>query len=393
MPISPEIQALASDMRLWRQQIHSQPETAFQEHKTANFVVELLRSWDIEVHTGIGQTGVVGVIHGSLGSGPTIAFRADMDALPIVEEGQPSYRSVHHGVFHGCGHDGHTAILLGTARLLAERRDFSGTVVLIFQPAEEIIQGSRAMLDDGLLQRFPFEEIYALHNHPALAAGTVGVRRGAALASVDFFSIRIIGVGSHGGMPHLSVDPIMIGSSLVAALQSIVSRNVNPIENAVISVCSFQSGETNNVIPEFAVLDGTMRTLSVAVRKQVVERMREVCQGLALAHQCQIEMTLANNTPPTVNSPEQTQHVIRAAKLVVGADKLQENVAPIMAGDDCAVFLQERPGCYFLLGQDGPMCHHPHYDFNDDVASIGVAMFRQLVDLRLGSGRDDNNNN
>lgn len=385
MAICPEIQALATDMRVWRQQIHSQPEIAFKEHKTANFVAEHLRSWDIETHTGIGQTGVIGVIHGSLGPGPSIAFRADMDALPIVEEGQPSYRSQHHGIFHGCGHDGHTAILLGTARLLAQKRNFSGKVVLIFQPAEEIIQGSRAMLEDDLLQRFPFDEVYSLHNHPSLAAGTIGVRTGALMASVDFFSIRVTGVGSHGGMPHLSVDPIVIGSSLVTALQSIVSRNVDPIENAVISVCRFQAGETNNVIPEFAQLNGTVRTLSIPVRQQVIDRMREVCQGLALSHHCQIDMTLSNNTPPVVNSPEHTQHVIRAAKSVVGAHNLIDNVAPIMAGDDVAVFLQERPGCHFLLGQDGPMCHHPHYDFNDEVASIGVAMFEQLVRLRLGA--------
>lgn len=385
MAIAPEIQSLADDMRAWRQQIHSQPEIAFNEHQTAHFVATLLRSWGIETHTGIGQTGVVGVIHGALGPGPSIAFRADMDALPIVEEGQPAYRSQHHGVFHGCGHDGHTSILLGTACLLARQRQFRGQVVLIFQPAEEIIQGSLAMLEDGLLQRFPFDEVYSLHNHPTLAAGTIGVRVGAQLASVDFFSIRITGVGSHGGMPHLSVDPIVIGAALVGALQGIVSRTIDPLENAVISVCRFQAGETNNVIPEFAVLDGTIRTLSTAVRQQVVERMGQVCQGLALAHGCQIDMSLANSTPPVVNSPQPTRYVVQAAQQVVGPENLIENVAPIMAGDDVSVFLQARPGCHFLLGQDGPMCHHPHYDFNDDVAGIGVAMFEQLVRLRLAA--------
>lgn len=385
MAIRPEIHALSAEMQCWRRHIHSRPEIAFQEHDTAAFVAKQLRAWDIETHTGIGRTGVVGVIHGALGDGPSIAFRADMDALPIAEEGHPPYRSQHPGVFHGCGHDGHTAILLGTARLLSGNRQFRGKVVLIFQPAEEIIQGSLAMLEDGLLQRFPFDEVYALHNHPTLPAGSIGVRTGAQLASVDFFTIQITGVGSHGGMPHLSVDPIAIGATLVGALQGIVSRTVDPLESAVISVCQFQAGETANVIPEVALLQGTVRTLSVDVREHVVERLDALCQGLAQANRCRIELSLSSSTPPVVNSPEPTEHVKAAAKALVGEQNLTVDVPPIMAGDDVAVFLQKRPGCHFLLGQGGHMCHHPQYDFNDEVAPIGVAMFEEIVRRRLGA--------
>lgn len=385
MPIRPAIQTLIPDMQAWRHQLHRQPEIAFQEHNTSEFVARKLRGWDIETHTGIGRTGVVGIIHGSLGSGPSIALRADMDALPIAEAGETAHRSCLPGVFHGCGHDGHTAILLGTACLLAKERRFRGRIVLIFQPAEETLQGSQSMLKDGLLQRFPFDEIYVLHNHPPIPAGSIGVRTGAQLASVDFFSIHITGVGSHGGTPHLSIDPIVVGATLVSALQTIISRSVDPLESAAISICRFQAGATANVIPEHALLEGTLRTLSRPVQQQALQRMRQICDGVALTHRCQIELALSGSTPPVINDPELTRHVIAAAQTVVGAAHLLEDITPIMAGDDVAEFLQLRPGCHFLLGQGGHMCHHPQYDFNDDVAPIGVAMFDQIVQRRLGA--------
>jgi amidohydrolase len=380
----PMLATLADEMKAWRRQIHSCPEIAFEEVNTAELVAGALRSFGIEPHTGIGRTGVVGVIEGECGEGPTIALRADMDALPIQEEGRPFYRSVHHGVFHGCGHDGHTAILLGTAKLLASHRKFRGRVVLVFQPAEELVRGSQAMLDDRLLERFPFDELYGLHNHPQLPPGKIGVRAGAQLAAVDYFKVDISGVGTHGGLPHHGVDPIIIGAELVSAFQTVVSRSINPLESAVISVCQFSAGSTANVIPDHVFMQGTTRALSIQVRERVHKRMREICDGLALAHGCAIVLDISHGTPPTVNASAPTLCVKQAARAVVGAANLEDAVEPLMAGDDVARFLQARPGCYFFLGQGGRMCHHPEYDFNDDVAPIGVAMFDEIVRLRLG---------
>ncbi|MGU3780587.1 amidohydrolase [Burkholderia metallica] len=382
MTISADIRALAPDMRAWRHTIHSKPEVAFQERGTAEFVASLLRAFGIDVHTGIGQTGVVGVIRGQLGDGPTIALRADMDALPMQEQGRPVYRSVFEGVFHGCGHDGHVSILLGTARYLSANRMFGGTVLLIFQPAEEVVRGSRAMLDDGLLERFPFDEIYSLHNDPMLPPGKIGVRAGAQQASADRFTIRVHGVGTHAGMPHLGVDPVSIGASLVTALQTIVSRTVNPLESAVLTVARFHAGDAANVIPHEAVLDGTVRAFSAASRELVIRRMREICRGLAVANGTRIDVEFVHGTPAIVNSDGPVRHVVSAARTVVGPHNVVEDMAPLMAGDDVANFLQMRPGCHFMLGQGGRICHHPEYDFNDDVAPIGVAMFVEILRSR-----------
>ena len=383
MTISMDIQALARDMSTWRHMIHSKPEIAFQERGTAEFIASRLRDFGIEVHTGIGKTGVVGVIRGRLGNGPTIAFRADMDALPMTERGTPVYRSVFEGVFHGCGHDGHVSILLGTARYLSMNRTFRGTVLLIFQPAEEVVRGSRAMLDDGLLERFPFDEIYSLHNDPTLPPGKIGVRAGAQQASADRFTIRIEGVGTHAGMPHLGVDPISIGASLVAALQTIVSRTVNPMESVVLTVARFHAGDAVNVIPHEAVLDGTIRAFSATARERVMQRMRTICRGLAVANDTQIDVEFQSGTPAIVNAEAAVRHVVSAAREVVGERNVVENMEPLMAGDDVANFLQLRPGCHFMLGQGGVICHHPEYDFNDDVAPIGVAMFVKILRSRL----------
>ncbi|RQR58876.1 amidohydrolase [Burkholderia sp. Bp9126] len=384
MQISSPIAALSDDMKAWRRQIHSRPEIAFQETGTAAFVADLLRSFGIQTHAGIGRTGVVGVIDGNGEPGPTIALRADMDALPIQEEGRPFYRSVHRGLFHGCGHDGHTAILLGAAKLLAGHRQFKGRVVLVFQPAEEIVKGSQAMLDDQLLERFPFDEIYGLHNHPQLQPGKIGVRVGSQLAAVDFFSIEIRGTGSHGGTPHRSVDPIAIGALLVTALQTVVSRSIDPLDSAALSICQFVAGATANVIPDRASLQGTTRALSPTARECLHRRLREICDGVALAHGCAIALDISHGTPPTINADAPARCVMQAAGAVVGAANVLTDVEPLMAGDDVARFLEARPGCYFFLGQGGHMCHHPEYDFNDDVAPIGVAIFDEVVRLRLG---------
>ncbi|KAB0495371.1 amidohydrolase [Pseudomonas vancouverensis] len=389
MPISSKVKTLASEMRAWRHTIHSKPEVAFQEHGTAGFVAELLHGFGVEVHTGIGQTGVVGIINGRLGDGPSIALRADMDALPMVEQGHPVYRSVHEGVFHGCGHDGHVCILLGAASYLAANPMFRGKVVLIFQPAEEIVCGSQAMLDDGLLERFPFDELYSLHNDPMLAPQKIGVRAGAQQASSDFFTIRIDGVGTHAGMPHLGVDPIAIGALLVGALQTIVSRSVNPLDSVVISVACFHAGEAPNVIPHQAVLEGTIRALSSASQALAIQRMREICKGFEQANGTQITLELTHGVPPIMNSDQPVQCVVSAAREVVGKENVIEGITPLMACDDVANFLKVRPGCHFLLGQGGRMCHHPEYDFNDDVAPVGVAMFLEIVRSRLDATFED----
>jgi len=380
------IAALADAMRAWRQDIHRHPELGFVEHRTAAFVAARLAEWDIPVHTGLGGTGVVGTIRGSLngGEGLAIGLRADMDALPMAEQGTPAYRSLHDGVFHGCGHDGHTAILLGVARYLSANRAFHGTVHLIFQPAEETLRGGSAMIRDGLFERFPCDEIYALHNNNALAAGKIGVRAGAILSACDLFRINIEGVGSHAAMPHKSVDPILVGSSLAQAVQSIVSRNVDPLETAVVSVCRFVSGTAINVIPGNALLEGTVRTFSRTTQDLVLDRLRALCDGHARSFGCRVSFEHLQSSPPTINAALQTDVVRKAAARVLGKENVVDNVAPLMASEDFAFMLEQKPGSYFFLGHDGKTCHHPEFDFDDRTSPVGAAVFIEIVRQRLG---------
>ena len=379
-----EVTALASDMRSWRRDIHQHPELGFQEHRTAEIVASRLSSWGLTVETGIARTGVVGTIRGTKGPGKSIGLRADMDALPMQEKSKVAHRSNHDNIFHGCGHDGHTAILLGVAKYLSQHRDFAGTVHLIFQPAEETLRGGSEMICDRLFDRFPCDELYALHNNNALPAGKIGVRTGSILAACDLFRIRIKGIGSHAAMPHKSIDPVVVGSALVQSIQTIVSRSIDPLDTAVVSICKFNAGTAINVIPETAVLEGAIRTLSKSAQTQILARMQDICDGAAMAHGCEVIFEHLQSSPPTVNTAEQTEVVRQAAERVLGTENVIVDVAPLMASEDFAFMLEQRPGSYFFLGHNGLTCHHPEFDFDDDTAPIGAAVFIEIVSQRLG---------
>ena len=375
---------LAQAMQAWRRDFHRHPELGHQEHRTAARVAELLRSWGIAVHEGYGgTTGVIGVLDGRLGTGLTLGLRADMDALPMSDTGTHDHRSVHDGVAHACGHDGHTAILLGAARHLAAKPDFAGRVVFIFQPAEEPLTGAQAMVDAGLFRDFPCDELYGLHNNNCIGPGQAGVRTGAILSACDLFEIHIRGVGGHAAMPHQANDPIVAGAALVQSLQTVVSRNVSPFDTAVLSVCQFQAGSAINVIADHAVLRGTVRTLSRPSQARVLERLRELCAGMASGYGCTFEFRHLLSSPPTINHAAPVEHVKRAAAAVLGADQIVDPVTPLMASEDFAYLLDHVPGAYFFLGHDGMTCHHPEFDFDDALLPQGAAIFATLVYQRL----------
>lgn len=366
-----------------RRDIHANPETAFDEHRTSELVAAKLIAWDIETYTGIGGTGVVGVVRGRGGAGRTIALRADMDALPMEEEGRPLHRSLRQGVFHGCGHDGHTAMLLGAARHFSRHRDFAGTIVLVFQPAEETGGGANAMLADGLEQRFGYDEIYAMHNAPHFPPGTFGVRDGAMLASCDEIAISVGGVGGHGSSPEKTRDPVMAAAQLICALQTVVSRSTDPSAMAVLSFGSVHAGSAPNVIPSHAELTGTLRTFDENVRALAKARIRTICEGTAIATECTISVEFLNSSPATVNHREQAEAAAAAAVGVFGADNVLRDFTPLNGSEDFSEFLLRRPGAYVLLGQGGVYCHHPEFDFNDDVLPLGVRFFVAIAHARL----------
>ncbi|CAB3885568.1 MULTISPECIES: M20 aminoacylase family protein [Achromobacter] len=368
----------------WRQDLHAHPELGFQEHRTAEQVAAKLRHWGLEVHEGIGGTGVVAVLPGKRPGNRRIGLRADMDALPMQEKTTLPYRSVHDGAFHGCGHDGHTATLLAVALHLSQNRDFAGTVNFIFQPAEETLAGGAAMIADGLFKRFPCDEIYGLHNNPMLGKGRVAVREGALLAACDGFTIRVHGVGCHGGMPQQGNDPVVIASQLVGMLQTVVSRSLDPLVAGVVSVGMMHGGSAPNVIPDMMELRGTVRTMSVSARETALRRMREICEGLALANATRIDCEFGLGCPPTINAPGPAATVAAAAARVVGAESVDTRITPLMASEDFSYLLQECPGAYFFVGQDGPFCHHPEFDFDDDILPTGAAVFVEIVRDRLG---------
>jgi amidohydrolase len=392
MPVNPAIAALAPEMTEWRRDFHAHPEIGFQEHRTSAIVAEKLRAWGLEVHTGIGRTGVVGVLRGRH-DGPrgnrSIGFRADMDALPMPETSDIPHRSVHDGVMHACGHDGHTATLLGAARYLSETRDFAGTIHFIFQPAEEGLTGALAMVEDGLFRRFPCDAVYGLHNLPELPLGTVAIRPGTVLAAVDYFSITLRGRSSHGAQPHKGIDPLPGATQLYMALQSLVSRRVDPHGTAVISVGQFHAGTSDIVIPETVELRGTIRTLLPEMREHMDKLFHQVVEGTAAAHGLGLELSYQRSYPPTINTPEQAALAAEAATAVVGAAGIKADFPSLTAGEDFAYMLHNAPGAFLLLGQAGEQAgsavplHNGHYDFNDALLPIGASCFAEIAKREL----------
>lgn len=381
MPVIPRIEGFAADLTAIRRDFHQHPEIGFQEHRTSARVAALLEGWGITVTRGIGGTGVVGTLDGAR-PGRTIALRADMDALPMDEETNLDYRSQTPGVFHGCGHDGHMTMLLGAARYLAETREFSGRAVFIFQPAEEGLGGARAMLADGLFDRFPADELYGMHNSPYSAHSRVSIRPGRAQAGAGFFDIAIDGRGSHGAMPQMSRDPIAIGAGLVGELQRIVSRNVDPIHAAVVSVTEFHAGSAYNVIPARAVLRGTFRYFDEGDRDLIERRIRQICEGMALANEVAVTAEIRHVFDILINDPDRVTDVIRAARDIVG-DAAAADADPTMGSEDMADLLRVVPGAFFNLGHgSGVPLHNPGFIFDDSILPVGASILARLVETR-----------
>ena len=380
-----QLAGLHAEMTSWRRHLHANPETAFEEHDTAAFVAERLRSFGLAVDRGLAGTGVVGTL--SVGHGPAIALRADMDALPIQEENEFAHRSTRLGKMHACGHDGHTAMLLGAARYLAATRRFGGTVHFVFQPAEENEAGGRLMVEQGLFEKFPVSAVYGLHNWPGLPAGRIALRSGPMMAACDLFEVVVSGRGCHAAMPHLGNDVVLAASSIVAALHSLVGRMLNPFEAAVMSITQVHAGDTWNVLPRDAMLRGTVRSFKPAVQDALETAIRHTAEAVALGHRCRADVRYEQRYPATVNDPEATGRARRAAALVVGEAGLETNPTPSMGSEDFAFMLRERPGCYVWLG-NGPMeggcvLHNARYDFNDAILPIGAAYWATLVETQL----------
>jgi amidohydrolase len=386
MPIPSAIRDLVADAQTWRREIHQNPELLYDVHVTAQYVADRLHAFGCdEVKTSIGRTGVVGVIRGAKGSGArAIGLRADMDALPIEEATNLPYRSRIPGKMHACGHDGHTAMLLGAARRLAETRNFAGNAVVIFQPAEEGGAGAMAMIDDGLMEQFGIEEVYGMHNWPAMPVGSFMLRKGPLMAAADEITITIEGHGGHAAMPHQCVDPVVAGAQIVLALQTIVSRNVDPLDACVVSITRFDAGSANNIIPQSAWLNGTARTLRAETRDAVEKRIREVVAGIAEAAGATARVEYRRGYPPTVNHPAQTEFAAKVARKVVGDSHVDSNVAPVMGAEDFSFMLEARPGAFIFLGNgDSAKLHHPAYDFNDAALPYGMSYWVELVETAL----------
>jgi amidohydrolase len=384
MPIINRVADIADEITEWRRDMHAHPELLFEVHRTAGLVADKLRAFGCdEVVTGIGRTGVVGVIRGTRGSGSrTIGLRADMDALPIEEATDAAYASRNPGLMHACGHDGHTAMLLGAAKYLAETRNFDGTAVMIFQPAEEGGGGGHEMVQDGLMERFGIQEVYGMHNWPGLPVGQFAIRKGPTMAAADRFEIVIEGRGGHAAHPHKNIDSLLVGAQVVTALQSIVARNVDPLEAAVISVCSFKAGDTYNVIPQTATLLGTVRTLKPAVQDLCEARIKEVSEGVAAAFGAVATVHYTRGYPVTFNHDEQTDVMAQVAQMV--GHNTDTTIQPQMGAEDFSFMLNERPGAYIFMGNgDSAECHHPAYDFNDGAIPFGTSFWAKIIEHRL----------
>ena len=381
----PGLEKYAADMKAWRHDLHAHPETAFEEQRTSDVVAEKLASFGLEVHRGLAKTGVVGILRN--GEGPSVAFRADMDALHMDEQTNLPHASKHAGRMHACGHDGHTTMLLGAARYLAENPSFQGSIAFVFQPAEENEGGGRVMVEEGLFDKFPVSEVYGMHNWPGLEVGRIALRPGPMMASYDVFELTLTGKGTHAAMPHLGTDVIVAGTQIVNAWQTIPSRNTHPVDSAVVSVTQFHAGDTWNVIPASAVLRGTTRSFRAQVQDMIEHRMREIAQAIATVMGVEASFRYERRYPSTVNTADATEKARRAAARVVGDEALDLDPMPSMGAEDFAFMLQKRPGCYVWLGagpsDGGRNLHSPHYDFNDEVLPIGASYWVRLAETVL----------
>ncbi|MEO7338743.1 MAG: M20 aminoacylase family protein [Caldimonas sp.] len=381
------IAPLHADMTAWRRDIHAHPELGFKETRTADLVARELESFGIEVQRGIGRTGVVGTLRAG-SSDRSVGLRADMDALPIVEANAFAHRSTHDGVMHACGHDGHTAMLLGAARYLADTRRFDGVVHFIFQPAEEGLGGARAMVDDGLFERFPCQSIFGMHNRPSLDVGRFAVRSGPMMAGGAFFDIRVQGKGAHGARPETGIDAALVAAQIAVSLQSIVSRNVAPVDTAVLSVTRIQAGDAYNVIPQTATLGGTVRAFSRDVMRLLEAAMGRVARGTAEAYGATAELDFRELFAPTVNDATEAEFAARICNELVGPANVDRQPPLIMASEDFSAMLERVPGCYINIGNGAGFgaceVHNPAYDFNDAALPLGAAFFTRLVETRLG---------
>lgn len=380
------------EMTAFRRDLHAHPELGFEERRTAARVVEALKVAGVDqIHEGIGKTGVVALVHGRAGAGGRmIGLRADMDALPMTEENDFAWRSATKGLMHGCGHDGHTTMLVGAARYLAATRNFDGTAVLIFQPGEEGFAGAKEMIDDGLFERFPVDSVFAMHNWPALPAGTIGINNGPMMAAADRIEIVIEGRGGHGAHPYLAVDPVLVAAHVITAAQSLVSRNVNPIDNAVVSLCAMHAGDPGafSVIPREARLVGTVRTFRRDVQDMIEERLGRLVESIAVGFGATARLNYKRSYPATINSEREAEFAAHVAASLVGDAKVDRRLPPSMGAEDFSFMLQVKPGAYLRLGQGGEggcFLHNSRYDFNDEVLPLGAALFASLVEQGLAA--------
>ena len=385
MPIINRIADYQDELTEWRRYLHKNPELGFEEFKTSDFVANKLEGMGLSVHRGLAGTGVVATLSSGDGSGKAIALRADMDALPLQEKGSVKHRSENPGKMHACGHDGHTTMLLGAAKYLTETQNFNGTVQFVFQPAEEGKGGGKKMIDDGLFNLFPAEEVYGMHNMPGMNVGEFAVAPGPMMAARDNFEILVQGRGAHAAMPHQGVDPVVVGSHIVLALQTITSRNINPQESLVVSVTQFHAGEAFNIIPDSVLLKGTCRVFDKELQDTLPERMRLITDGVALTFGAKSELTYHSGYPATINTKSQSEFCAEIAQEIAGsANGVDLNPVPSMGAEDFSYMLQERPGCYIWAGNgDSAGLHHPEYDFNDQLLAVGASYWSKLVEQRL----------
>ena len=387
MPILNRAAEMQDEVAGWRRHIHQTPELGFDVFNTASFVAEKLAEFGCdEVVSGIGRTGVVGLIKGKLGNGQTLGLRADMDALPIHEITGKPYASTVSGKMHACGHDGHTAMLLGAAKYLAETRQFAGSVAVIFQPAEEGGGGGNEMIKDGMMERFGIKQVFGMHNMPGLPIGQFAIKPGAIMAATAEFTITVSGRGGHAAMPHRTIDPIVVGAQIVTALQTIAARSADPIESLVVSVTKFHGGDAYNVIPEQAELAGTVRTLKKEVASLARERMHAICEGIGKATGATVTLQYDANYPVTVNHPEETVLAADVAAVIAGENQVHRAMQPLMGGEDFSYMLEARPGAFIFIGNgDTANLHHPAYDFNDDAIPHGMSYWVRLAETALAA--------